>query len=301
MSKTRLEKVISRTRVSNQQNFHFFLWTAFPFIGCLVTLILATQYSVSKLEIGICIVMWIITGGLGISIGYHRYFTHRAFKATSWLKILMAITGSMAAQGPLIYWVSIHRRHHEQSDKSGDPHSPITLRSDGKSKMVAFWHGHMGWVRKHDVPIPSYYAKDLLKDSSILFVNRNYFIWMTIGLLIPGLIIGIIEYSWLGFLQGVLWGGFVRIFIGNQIIWSINSICHYFGTQDYDTGDSSRNNLWLSIPAFGEGWHNNHHAFPNSANFGLKKWQLDIGYLAIIIMEKLGWIQNVKTASVKTK
>ncbi|WP_330203700.1 acyl-CoA desaturase [Cyanobacterium sp. Dongsha4] len=289
-----MQKVIPAHRVTSPQYSHFIFWTVIPCLATITAFCLTIIYPISGLELGVWLGMWILTGGLGISVGFHRHFTHRAFDAKPWLQVLMAVAGSMAGQSSLIYWVCIHRRHHELSDKSGDPHSPTSNVANRWSQLRSFWHGHFNWVVCHDVPIPSVYAKDLLRNPTLKVINRTYPLWMLLGLLLPGLFVGLIEGSYLGFINGVLWGGFVRIFIGNQIIWSINSVCHTFGNQDYNTGDNSRNNFWLAIPAFGEGWHNNHHAFQYSAKFGIKPWQLDSGYAAIWLMEKLGWVYNVK-------
>lgn len=258
-----MQRIIPASRVARQQKQHLLIWNIIPLLGSIVAIALALKNSVALIEVLVAVAMWLLTAGLGISVGFHRCFTHRAFEAKNWLRVVMAVAGSMAAQGPVVYWVSLHRRHHECTDAEGDPHSPQATSTSYWGKLRGFWHGHMGWVVKpHNVPSPKYYARDLLKDRSLMFVNKHYHWWAISGIILPGLIVALLESSMTGFLQGVLWGGFVRITIQNQLIWSVNSVCHKIGNREYETPDSSRNNFWIAMLTFGEGWHNNHHVFP---------------------------------------
>jgi stearoyl-CoA desaturase (delta-9 desaturase) len=212
------------------------------------------------------------------------------------LTAFLAITGCFCAQGPLIYWVANHRRHHRHSDKPGDPHSPfVDMKSNAITKVAkGFWHAHLGWQVNHETPNTALFAKDLLKHKLVFKLNKTYFLWVTVGILIPTLIGFAVYAHWHGLIMGMIWGGLGRIFIVNQVTFSINSLCHLYGKQPFDTGEGSRNNALLAIPTFGQAWHNNHHAFPYSAIVGLKKSQIDLGGLTIRLFEKLKWASRVK-------
>ena len=208
----------------------------------------------------------------------------------------MAAVGSMAAQGPLTYWVTVHRCHHQHSDDGEDPHSPQPLNNQAPllRRITAFLHGHMGWVLHHDVPVPWIYARDLRHNRIVDFFDRTYWAWAIFGVVLPGTLMLPIEPSVHGFLRGCIFGGLLRILVGNQIIWAVNSVCHTCGDRTFETRDDSANNWLLAIPAFGEGWHNNHHAFPWSAGFGLKWWQLDAGWWAIRCFRLVGLASQPK-------
>lgn len=294
-------KLIPKERMRIGQRRHVLLYNVTPSVIALATIASSFFVPIGLTEIGLLVCMWTLTGGLGISIGFHRYFTHKSFDTSRRFQIVMAIAGSMAAQGPILYWVSVHRRHHERSDTDGDPHSPRAISRGFRGRLVGFWHGHCGWVLGHDVPNPTVYARDLLRIREIRWVDRYYQVWVWIGIFLPGLIGLLYTRSWAGGLQGSLWGGFLRIALGHHIIWGINSICHVYGSQPYSTREKSRNNFWLSIPAFGEGWHNNHHAFPTAANFGHRWWQLDPGYWALSVFQCLGLCWDVKRTDGRRK
>jgi stearoyl-CoA desaturase (delta-9 desaturase) len=201
----------------------------------------------------------------------------------------------MAAQGPLVSWVAVHRRHHERSDKPGDPHSPNPdlLGGGAFGTLRGLWHAHVGWLTNHEYPNPVHYAPDLLRDRLISRVNRHYLLWVALGLLIPTVLGGLLHGSGLGALQGFLWGGLVRMVVVDNSVLSINSFSHVFGSYDFQTDDHSRNNPWVALPTFGESWQNNHHAFASSAAIGLRWWQVDFGYWLIVVLAKLGLVWNV--------
>jgi stearoyl-CoA desaturase (Delta-9 desaturase) len=272
-----------------------------PAIGTALTVVWSLFYPPGTLEIGALVVMWAWTFGFGTSVGYHRYFTHRAFQASAHSRVLMAVAGAMAFQGPVLYWVAIHRKHHESSDQPGDPHSPRPDDSGLWPLLKSMWHGHIGWMSSHEIPNPIRYAPDLLKDRVVMWVNRHYLIFAVAGLVLPAVVCGLIAESWTGAVSGFLWGGMVRLFLGSHLTWSINSICHMFGRRDHNTDENSRNVTWLAIPTFGESWHNGHHAYPFSARFGQKWWQLDSGYLTIRLMTCLGLANNVNVAPPERK
>ena len=244
--------------------------------------------------VALMLLMWLFVGGLGVSVGLHRHFAHRAFSATQPTRVVMGIAGSMAAQGPVSYWVGIHRRHHTFSDRTGDPHSPHRAANGGRNSLSAFVHGHVGWAISHDVPMPSRYSAELIRDPAIAWVDRHYWSIVAAGILVPGLI-GIAMHGGIdGFVLGAYWGGIARIALGHNVIWSINSFCHIIGRRPYETDDSSRNVSLLSAISFGESWHNNHHEAPARAKFAHRWWQLDIGWMLIRTLQALGLATNVK-------
>lgn len=234
---------------------------------------------------------------LGIEVGFHRYFSHRSFQTTTSVRVTLAILGCMAAQGGVIFWVAHHRCHHKYTDQSNDPHSPYLYGDGTREQLRGLWYAHLGWVLKGEIPNSMLFAKDLLRDPVIARVNKLQQVWVLIGLIIPAILGGILTWSWMGAFQGFLWGGLVRVFLGQQVINSTNSICHLYGSRSFDTDDYSTNNIWLAIPSWGQAWHNNHHAFSNSAFVGLKWWQIDPGGWVIWILKKLGLAWNVKMVS----
>ncbi len=234
--------------------------------------------------------------GLGITVGFHRLFTHRSFKTTRPVRALLAVFGSMAVEGSVIEWVSTHRQHHNYSDLPGDPHSPHLDEAPGwRGVLRGLGHAHVGWMlRGKDRANPARYAKDLLSDRDLLWISRTFPLWVGVGMLIPFGLGVALTGTLVGGLTGLLWGGAVRVFLLHHVTFSINSLCHAFGRRPFTTGDESRNLAWLAPLAFGEAWHNNHHAFPTSARHGLKPWQVDPGAWLIGGLERchLAWDVN---------
>ena len=235
--------------------------------------------------------------GLGITIGFHRLFSHRAFKTTRTLTALWAILGSMTLQGPVTQWVTDHRKHHALSDKEGDPHSPHHGFGGGAKGVVkGLWHAQVGWLlTTKGLERGERYGKDLYADPLIRWIDRLYMVWLVLSLAIPFMVgywVGGGSIA-LGF-ECFIWAGLLRVFVFDHLTWSVNSICHMYGRRDYDTGDESRNVWVLAVPVFGEAWHNNHHAFPGSARHGLTWKQVDVSWMLIRGMERLGWVWDVK-------
>jgi stearoyl-CoA desaturase (Delta-9 desaturase) len=231
--------------------------------------------------------------GLGVTVGYHRLFTHRSFRTTRPLRAVLAVLGSMAVEGPVIEWVSTHRKHHSFSDRVGDPHSPHAGHPSGwRGALRGLIHAHVGWMfRGQDMANPSRYAKDLLADRDLSFISRTFPLWVVAGLMIPFGLGVALTGSITGGLTGLLWGGAVRILLLHHVTFSINSLCHFFGRRPFATGDHSSNLAWLAPLALGESWHNNHHAFPTSARHGLGRGQFDPSALLISALERchLAW------------
>jgi stearoyl-CoA desaturase (delta-9 desaturase) len=200
----------------------------------------------------------------------------------------------MAVEGPLLKWVAVHRRHHQHSDEHEDPHSPNMFGGGLLGVLKGFWHAHLGWIFKADPPQLSRYVPDLQKDGLLRVLSNLFPLWVLIGLMVPALLGGLITLSWTGALLGFIWGGLVRIFLVHHITWSINSVCHLWGSRPFRSHDESRNNFLFGVLGFGEGWHNNHHAFPTSARHGLAWWQFDLSYYVIRVMAWLRLAYNVR-------
>jgi stearoyl-CoA desaturase (delta-9 desaturase) len=246
------------------------------------------------LYLGLLIGMYLFSG-LGVTIGWHRLFTHRAFKTPTWVRATLAIAGSMSVQGPILWWCAQHRVHHQHSDQAGDPHSPhLHGAGDGfLGTLRGAWHAHLGWVFHPDRADLMRYVGDLQREPMLWWIDRLFVLWILLGLAIPTAIAGLVTHSWTGALLGLAWGGAVRVFMVHHITWSINSVCHIWGTSPFG-GDHSKNNPIFGVLAFGEGWHNNHHTFPTSARHGLRWWEFDLSYVLIRAMEWVGMASDVK-------
>jgi stearoyl-CoA desaturase (Delta-9 desaturase) len=246
-------------------------------------------------DVALLVVLYVLTG-LGISVGFHRLFTHRSFETTKPLRVMWAVLGSLALQGPVVGWVAEHRQHHAYSDKEGDPHSPHAGRGAGlRARLGGLWHAHIGWFfTTKGRAQAERLAPDLMADAPIRLVDRLYPLWVVATFGLPFVVGLAVTQSMGGAVQALLWGGFVRVLLFHHATWSVNSICHSFGRRPYMARDESRNNWVIAVLTFGEGWHNNHHAFPSSAVLGLDRRQLDVGALVIRGLERLGLVWAVK-------
>lgn len=281
------------------QRRHFLASVLLPNATALLLPLLAPQlfwpdWAQAPLAAVLLLGMWFLVGGVGVSVGLHRHFSHRSFAAGPVLRTVLGALGSMAAQGPVIYWVALHRMHHAASDAAGDPHSPQRLAWPGRGRWWAAWQGHLGWVLEHDVPKPTRYARELIADPVVRRLGRAYPLCVLAGLLLPGVIGALLLGGWQGLLFGAYWGGVLRIAVGHQVIWAINSWCHLRGGRPHDTGDHSANVRWLSLISWGESWHNNHHARPTAAQFGRGLREPDIGWWVVRLFERCGWAQSVR-------
>jgi len=269
-----------------------------PFAAFIAAVVLLWNEAVSWRDLAIFGGMYFVTA-MGITIGYHRLFTHRAFEAPRPVKYLFAVLGSMAVQGPLIDWVADHRKHHAFTDTVGDPHSPHHDHGEGfKGAIEGLWYAHMGWLFvTQGTAQKRRFARDLLEDPGMRRISRAFPWLVLLGLAIPFALGFGLTGSVAGGLTALLWGGFVRIFMVHHVTWSVNSVCHFFGRRRFDTDDYSTNVLWLALPSLGESWHHNHHAFPRAAKQGLRWWEIDPSGLIILGMKKVGLARNVVLVS----
>jgi stearoyl-CoA desaturase (Delta-9 desaturase) len=245
-------------------------------------------------DVAIFGIVYLFTG-LGVTVGFHRHFTHRSFKTSRPVRAVLAVFGSMAIEGPVISWVADHRKHHRYSDEEGDPHSPHVGHGGGvRGALAGLWHAHVGWLFIHTQRgSRKRYAPDLMADPILRFVDRTFFLWVVVGFAVPFGLGVALTGSIFGGLTGLLWGGAVRMLVLHHATYSINSLCHFFGRRRFDTGDESRNLAWLSLVTMGEAWHNNHHAFPTSARHGLRRWEIDVSAGLIWLLEKAGLAWDV--------
>ena len=244
-----------------------------PFLGTILAIGLLWQQAVRWSDLALLVTLYTLNA-FGLTIGYHRMLTHRSFRPHPAVKAILLVLGSMAVASPPIEFAATHIKHHAQSDREGDPHSPLE----------GLFHSHLGWLFKDRFADPQVYCRHLLKDAIVVFVNRSFLLWVGLSLAIPFA---------LGGWTGLLWGGLVRIFLVHHFSFSVNSICHTFGKRDFETNDRSHNQWIVGVLAFGEGWHNNHHAFPRSAFHGLSWWQLDLSGYVIWTLERLGLVHDV--------
>ena len=269
-------------------------FVAVPFLALLAAIPLAwVRGFLSWPDIVLAVVFYEITGN-GIAMGFHRYFTHGSFKGTRPFKIALAIAGSLAIEGPMLNWVADHRRHHKYSDAEGDPHSPWRFGSDWKALTKGLAFAHVGWLFDPNKTSKQKFCPDWLADRDIHRVHRLFIPLVVTSMVAPAVIGGLWSWSWQGALIAFFWASLVRVAFLHHVTWSINSICHTFGKEEFDVRDKSRNVNWLAVLSFGESWHNLHHADPTCARHGVLKGQIDIAARLIWMAEKLGWVYDVR-------
>jgi stearoyl-CoA desaturase (delta-9 desaturase) len=293
-------KVESRTaraspRIRARQRVHAAVTTIVPALGTAAAVAITARDGVRPFAIGLFVCMYIAIL-LGVTVGFHRLASHGSFEVPRWVRAILLGLGSMAAQGPVTYWVTNHRRHHDFADRAGDLHSP---HADGARRLTGIrglWHAHLGWSFDHDLTNVITYGKDLLRDPLISRLNRLYYPLVLAGLLAPAIGCGLVTGTAAGALEGLLWGGLVRLFGTYHAVASVNSLSHRFGHRPFETRDQSRNNAWIAIVTLGEGWHNNHHAFPTAAHLGFRWWQVDLSGLLVLLLERLSLAWSVRRA-----
>jgi len=285
-------KTISHPIITSMQKRHFILLDVLPFLGSLAAVAILWRTGLHAGDWVAFVVMWYVNV-IGIEIGYHRYFTHGAFEAHRAFRALLAIFGSMGGQGPVVTWASTHRHHHNYSDTPQNTHSPYH-RGGG---LRGFIHAQLTWKWSYPYPNPSMYTPHLVHDEMIITLSRYYYVWVILGLALPGLIGVTIGGTWRSVGTGVLFGGVLRLFLVQQATFFINSLCHMIGFRTFDSKDQSRNIGWLSPLTLGGSLHNSHHAFPSTANNGLMWWQFDPGYWFLWVLARFGVVSNLRTMS----
>ena len=250
--------------------------------------------GIGAVELGFFLAFYLFTV-VGVTVGYHRLFTHRSFEAPAAVRAVLAVAGSMAVQGSVIEWVATHRRHHAYADAYGDPHSPHLVETSGvRGTLRGLWHAHIGWFLTPDRTDQERWAPDLRADPVLRRVDRAFPALVVASFALPPLLALALTGSWWMAVSVFLWASVVRIFLLHHVTWSINSICHFFGERPFASRDESTNNWPLSVLSFGESWHNNHHAFPTSARHGLLRGQVDLSYRVIRGLEGLRLARNVR-------
>ncbi|HZU35993.1 MAG TPA: acyl-CoA desaturase [Gemmataceae bacterium] len=273
-----------------------FLAVVLPLLGVGSIAVFLWGWGFSWTDLGLLLGMYVLTA-LGITVGFHRLFVHRSFQTYPIIQFVLGVLGSMAVEGSLFHWVGLHRRHHQHSDRPGDPHSPHLHGEGIRGLLRGLWHAHLGWFFDPDPPDLDRYFKDLQQSRMLRTVSALFPVWLALGLLLPGVLGGVITGTWAGVWTGLIWGGLVRVFLVHHVTWSVNSVCHLWGFQPYQSADESRNNYLFGVLAMGEGFHNTHHAFPTSARHGLRWWQPDVSYYVIRVLSWLGLAWDVKVPS----
>jgi stearoyl-CoA desaturase (delta-9 desaturase) len=273
--------------------------TILPFAGFIAAVWSLWGTGLTVLDATLFLTFYAFTG-LGVTVGFHRYFTHQGFEAGPKLRATLAIAGSMAVQGPVIRWVADHRRHHAFSDQPGDPHSPHLDEGPGlKGVLKGLWHAHIGWFFDEEQTSARRWAPDLVKDPVMRKIDKLFPLWTLLSFGLPAAIGFAFTGTMGGALSAFIWGSLARIFFLHHVTWSVNSICHFYGKRPYETTDYSTNNWLLAIVSFGESWHNNHHAFPTAAVHGIQKGQIDLTGGTIRLLQKLRLVRDVKVVSEK--
>ncbi len=265
-----------------------------PFAAFLTAVVLLWNRAVDATDLAIFAVFY-LAGGFGVTLGFHRLLTHRAFQTHKPVEYLLAVLGSMTLQGPVISWVADHRKHHAHTDQEGDPHSPHAGHAGGLlGALQGLWYAHVGWLWSTQGQADRRrYARELVEDPGMRRIQRGFPLLAVATLALPFAAGYALSGTLGGALRGLLWGGLVRIFLLHHVTWSINSVCHFFGRRRFAVEDHSTNVFWLALPSLGEAWHHNHHAFPRSARHGLRWWEIDPSAAMIALMERLGLAWNV--------
>jgi stearoyl-CoA desaturase (Delta-9 desaturase) len=254
-----------------------------PLVATALAVLLLWNRGVTALDLAIFGFMYVLTA-MGIGVGFHRMLTHRSFESDyPAVRYFFLALGSMALQGPAVEWAATHVKHHAKSDKEGDPHSPLE----------GFWHAHVGWLFRDRLIKSGVWAKPFENDKVAHAVDRQFWLWAILSFAVPGALGLAFGHTWHAFWTGVLWGGLVRLAVGHHVTWSVNSVCHTFGRRDFESQDESRNEWVVGILGLGEGWHNNHHAFPKAAYHGMRWWQIDFNAYVIRLLKRVGLVRNV--------
>jgi stearoyl-CoA desaturase (delta-9 desaturase) len=289
----RAEPVIDPQPKGRWEQYALFAFIAIPFAAVLAAVPVAWGWGLGWTDVVLALTFYLVAG-LGITVGFHRYFTHGSFTASRGLKIALAIAGSLAIEGPVVRWVADHRRHHAFSDREGDPHSPWRYGETVGALAKGLYWAHMGWLFDLEQTNARRYTPDLLRDPDVARVSRWFPGLVVTSLLLPAALGGLATWSWRGAVTAFFWASLVRISLLHHVTWSINSICHALGDQPFRSRDRSGNVWWLAVLSFGESWHNLHHADPTCARHGVLKGQVDISARTIWLFERFGWATAVR-------
>ena len=269
------------------------IFLVLPFVALVAAVPVAWGWGLTWRDVVIAAVLYTVSG-MGVTVGFHRYLTHRSFNAVRPVRIALAVAGSLSLQSSAIQWVADHRRHHRFSDKDGDPHSPWRYGDSAAGLAKGFFHAHVGWLYDWEKTDELKYAPELIADPDINFISRTFPYWVAVSLLIAPLVGGLWSWSWQGAVTAFFWGSLVRIALLHHVTFAINSVCHITGRRPFRTRDRSQNVWWLALLSFGESWHNFHHAEPTSARHGVRFLEIDTSAMAIKAMEKLHWVSDVR-------
>ncbi len=286
-------------RSARQKQMTAFAMMAIPFVGFLLCLLWMYQGRATAADYWLFGVFYFLHMA-GITVGFHRYLAHKTFSTSKVFEAFLMICGSTAGQGPIMFWVTTHRRHHTFSDRPGDPHSPNLMGEGLFAKIKGLWHAHMPWMMDKEVSVWTVFAPDVLSSRRLFFYHRTYFWWLIMGLALPALLGGLIGGSTESAIGGFLFGGLGRMFLANQAAWCVGSVSHMIGSRPFKTNDSSANNWSVAIFTFGEGLQNNHHAFPGSYRHGMVWWEPDLSGWLIKLLSMVGVVWDLKHPDAQT-
>lgn len=292
-------KTIAHPIITGMQKRHFLLLDVLPFLGSIAAVVILSRIGLTRGDWVAFAVMWYV-GVIGIEIGYHRYFSHGAFTTGTAGRAALAIMGAMGGQGPVVTWASTHRHHHNHSDTPEDTHTPYRLDGRPAVSLRSFLHSQLTWKWSYPYPNPSLYTPHLVRDRMIATLSRYYYLWVVLGIALPGAISGAVDGTWRGVWSGMLFGGVLRLFLGQQVTFLVNSLCHLVGFRPFESKDRSCNVMWLIPLTLGGSLHNSHHAFPSTSNNGLVWWQPDPGYWLLRALSCVGVVSELRTISPDT-
>jgi stearoyl-CoA desaturase (delta-9 desaturase) len=270
-----------------------YVFVIVPFLALAAVVPAVWGWGLSWTDVALFVGFYFLTL-LGVTVGYHRHFTHGSFKANRALRVALAAIGGMAVQGPVVQWVADHRRHHAFADREGDPHSPWRYGAGARNLAKGMWHAHLGWLFDRRQTNADRYAPDLVRDTAVRRTSRLFILWAFLTFALPALIGGLATMSWTGAWSAFFWAGLVRVALLHHVTWSINSVCHVVGNRPFTSRDRATNFWPLAILSGGESWHNLHHADPTCARHGVLRGQIDVSARVIWMFEKLGWAWDVK-------
>ncbi len=270
-----------------------YVFVIVPFLALAAVVPAVWGWGLSWTDVSLFVGFYFLTL-LGVTVGYHRHFTHGSLKAGRPLRVALTAVGGMAIQGPVVQWVADHRRHHAFADREGDPHSPWRYGAGAKNLAKGMFHAHLGWLFDRKQTNADRYAPDLVRDTAVRRTSRLFILWAFLSLALPAVIGGLVTASWAGAWSAFFWAGLVRVALLHHVTWSINSVCHVVGNRPFSARDRATNFWPLAILSGGESWHNLHHADPTCARHGVLRGQIDISARVIWVFEKLGWARDVK-------